>query len=262
MTVGLPQPTKCRVRFLSIGPVRLEELVISFKVFGSIHTPYLKGVMELMDHTNFVENLGLVGGEPVTYSWDAGEGRVFSGTLYLLNLKGEQPEPGLRAQRYTAELIGKEFFIDKQNHVQQSFAGMPAGAAIGKIHGQYFPTSLSVEAQGSSLGQQFIISSQPPFTAIDQIRKTPNWGSTGNPMYFRDFDRSRLATLEQLIAGANGPRFIQKATWGVDWVRDQVEAQFAIIACVSKAQGACQAVAQRGAMADCAHRVMATTCSD
>ena len=252
MVAGLPQPTKCRVRFLSLGSVRIEELVTDFAVYGSIHSPYLTGKMILNDETNLIENLGMVGEEPVVYSWDAGEGKVFSGTLYVLRLEGDQPAPGLRSQRYTVSLIGKEYFIDKRNLVQQSFSGSPGGSAIKQIHGQFFPTSLSVETMGSALPKEFIISSQNPLTAIDQIRRSVAWGSTGNAMYFRDFDKARLATLEQLIAGASGPRFIQKATWGLNWVQDQVEAQNAIITCVSKANAECGSASQRGAMGDIA----------
>jgi hypothetical protein len=250
--IGLPQPTKCRVRFLAMGNVRLEELVTDFAVYASIHKPYLTGKMILTDHTNLIENIGYVGGEPVVFSWDAGDGAIFSGTLHLLKLSGEQPEPGLRAQRYTADLIGIEYFIDKQNMVQKSFKGMTGGAAINDIHGTYFPSSLSVERQGSVLGEEsYIINSKNPLTAIDEIRRMTNWGSTGNAMYFRRYDnRSRLVTLEQLIAGAQGPRFIQKTTWGLDWFRDQFESRFAIIACVSKANGECQQASQRGSMGD------------
>ena len=243
------QTTKCRVLTLTIKGVDIRELVTEFNVYASIHKPYLTGKMNLNDSTNMIENMGIQGGEIVNYSWDCG-GIGFSGSMRLLQMMGEQPEPAIRSQKYTIDMIGDQYFKDKANVVQRSFpAGTPGSAAIAAIHGEYIGGGLQMRAAGSVLSQQsFVVSGKNPFTAIDDIKRHSSWGTTENPVYFMSYKGMVLATIGSLLASKGGTKFIQKTTWGVNWLLDQTQTVFAIISIVAKTNGVCSAPGHRGAV--------------
>jgi hypothetical protein len=243
------QTTKCRPRVLTLKGVDIRQLVVEFNVYGSIHKPYLTGKMHLNDQTNLIENMGIKGGEDVVYSWDCG-GISFAGRLKLLMMTGEQPEPANRSQKYTIDMIGNEYFKDKANIVQQSFGpGTPGSAAIATIHGQYIGGGLQMRASSGVLSQQsYVVSGKNPFTAIDDIKRHASWGTTENPVYFMSYHGMVLSTIGALLAAKGGTRFIQKTTWGVNWLQDQTDTVFAIISIVAKANGSCGAPGHRGAV--------------
>src|SRR5688572_22842845 len=142
--MSLPQPTRARLRSLVLNGTNLTELCTRLDVFETIMKPYLTAKLEILDNTNLLENSNLVGGETCTFSFDAGEGQVYDATLNLLQIKGEKPVPGLRAQKYTIDLIGPEYFKDKQNLVQQSFRGQPGSSVIQQLHGRFFGSALRI----------------------------------------------------------------------------------------------------------------------
>jgi len=228
--------------------VDIRTLVVEFNVYGTIHKPYLTGKMHLNDETNLIEGMAIQGGEEVVYSWDCG-GVTFAGSLKLLSMTGEQPEPANRSQKYTIDMIGNEYFKDKANIVQQSFQGMPGSAAIAAIHGQYIGGGLQMRASSGMLSKEsFVVSGKNPFTAIDDIKRHSSWGTTENPVYFRSYASMVLATIGSLLGAKGGTKFIQKTTWGVNWLQDQTDTVFAIISIVAKANGTCAAPGHRGAV--------------
>jgi hypothetical protein len=202
--------------------------------------PYVTGRLLVVDNVNLIDNLGLVGGEVVSFAFDAGEGQIYENRLHLLAVHGEQVQNGGRAHRYTMELVGPEYFANRQNQVQQSFRGGTGTSAIQQIHNRFIQGPLRILA--ASLGplsqHAYVVSSRPPFTAIDEIRRRLTYAQyrTGNTLYYRDRDGHVLGPLEHLFSNLAGPTFIQEQTWGKNWF-DVIRAQNAIIAAAASLDG-------------------------
>lgn len=232
----LPIPTKVRLRDLTINGWNLTRHANQLRVFETISKPYITAQLIVIDNTNLLENMQLVGGEPAHFAFDGGD-RVYEQSLQVLSLKGEKSNQSLRSMIYTIDLIGNEYFKDQSSIVQRSFKGISGTAAISRIHSENFGTAL--RTLQSSMGpislQSYIVSAKNPFTAINDIRKRLVYaGKSGLTMYFRDRDGHVLAPLETLFENLSSQgTFIQKATWGADWF-DIVRTQNAIIAAIAE----------------------------
>lgn len=238
--MSLPQPTKSRVKSLYINNVDFTSHVNQLRVYESIKKPYLTAKITIIDNNNVLDNMGLVGGEPVEFSFDGGpETPSYDASLHVLTIKGQKSNESLRAQIYDVECIGVAYFNDKKALVQQSFKFLPGTEAIAKIHGQFIGTDAGLRILAQSIGplslQSYIVSAQKPFKAINDIKKRLNFAGfqTGSCLYFRDAQSYVLAPLEALFAQLSAQQtFFQEATWGKNWF-DEVRAQNSIISAVA-----------------------------
>lgn len=236
----LPQPTKSRVKSLYINKVPFTEHVNQLRVYETITKPYLTAKITIIDNNNVLDNMGLVGGEPVSFSFDGGDGTpTYDADLHVLSIKGQKSNESLRAQIYDVECIGVAYFNDKKSLVQQSFKNIPGTQAIAKIHGQFIGTDAGLRILAQSIGplslQSYIVSAQKPFKAINDIKKRLNFAGfqTGSTLYYRDRDSYVLGPLESLFAQLSAQQtFYQEATWGKNWF-DEIRAQNAIISAVA-----------------------------
>jgi hypothetical protein len=237
---SLPQPTKARVRSLFLNGFDMTKHVTKISVYETIHKPYLTAKVTIIDNNYLIENMGLVGGEPCSFAFDGGD-YVYENTLYILKVKGMKSNQSLRSQIYDIDLIGIEYYNDKQNIVQRSFKQIPGTAAIAAIHGQFIGGGLNIV--GTSMGpidkESYIAAGTHPFKAINDIRQRLNFGGSqsGNCLYFKNKFSMNLGPLEAFMAQATADQtFTQKATWGINWF-DVIAAQNAIIAAQAEVDG-------------------------
>src|SRR5688572_21272877 len=249
---GVPQPTKTRVRKCFIvgnrpdpvtgsSTVNLREFTTSICVYETIHKPYLTGKIRITDSMNLLENLGLAGGEPVTFAFDGGDGLVYENTLYVLSMAGNKRSDSLFSAEYDLQLIGPEYFNDKKNVVQQSFKHIPGTTVISNIHGQYIGGALKVLAQsmGPISKESYIVSGTKPFKAINDVRSRLNFAGypSGNCLYFKNIKGHVLGPFEALFKNLSANEtFTQKNIWGSNFLQDSIDAQRAIIAAVAKVE--------------------------
>lgn len=232
--MSLPQPTKARIRRVNLAGVDLQRHTSKIEINESICKSYLTGTLTIIDNNNLINSMALSGGEPCYISFDGGGGHVYSCSLHLLALKGETSNQNGRAQIYTADLIGPEYFGDRKNIVQQSFKTTGSNA-IAAIHSKYIGGSVSILSQTLGMlsqDQSYIVSGQKPFKAINDIAKRGKVAgfNTGTLLYYRDAAGVKLQALEQMFARMEVQNvFLQEATWGKDWF-DIVRAQNSIIA--------------------------------
>lgn len=198
--------------------------VHNVQIFETICKPYLTGKLVIKDDNNVINNLQIVGGEPVSVSFSGGSGSgPYRCTLYVLSLKGQPSEKNLRTVIYTFDLVGIQYFGDKTNLVQQSFKGTPGTSIISTIHNKFLGESLSILVPSSGLiGQDnpYVISSVKPFKAINDIRKMLNFDSyqTGSTLHWRDNVGNKFAPMEHLFSTMSSQfTFEQRNTWGSDW---------------------------------------------
>ncbi len=238
--MALPQPTKCRLLHCIISGIEITNFVNKLNVYETIHKPYFTAKITIVDNNNVLNLAGenLMPGDPASFAFDVGEGKVFECELVLMQMKGNHSSESGRTQVYEVDLIGQEYYNDRSNIVQQSFKGIPTTAAIGAIHSQYIGGALNIlmASAGPISLQSHIISGDKPFKAIADLRKRLNFAGimSGNALYFKNQDGHQLAPLELLLASASPQEeFIQKTTWGVNWF-DAVEAQRAIISATAE----------------------------
>lgn len=220
--MALPQPTKTRIRACTINGINVVQHVNSISVFESVCKPYITATMEMLDKDNIINKLRLVGGEQVYFAFDGNFRRIYEMTLFILSISEITPNPSLRSANYKIELIGRSYFNDRVNLVQQSFKGVTGTDAINIIHNSYVGGDAPFSILSPSLGllskdNPYNVQSTKPFKAIDDIRRTLNFArySTGNSLYYRAYDNYVLAPLEQLFDQLTPQdSFIQKSTWG------------------------------------------------
>lgn len=217
----------------SINGVDVKKHVNTLRLFETLSKPWLTGQLGVYDTNNILENMGLVGGEPISFTIETTRSSR-SETLHLLAVKGETSSQGLRGMQYTIELIGKQYFGDRANLVQQSFKGATATDIASKIAGQ-FMGGLDVKVGSVGLigkDNPYIVSSVKPLKAITDVMKLATFGAydTGNVAHWADRDGVHMAPLEHLFKTIGvQERFFQEATWGKSWT-DIARAEYAIIA--------------------------------
>lgn len=241
--MSTPQATKCRIRSFSLDGVNVLQYVNRLFVYETICKPYITVKMIMVDTANILINLKIFDASsrmirPVkcTFAFDAGFGLVYDCTVYLLSIDGMQDSKSHRAQVYTLNFVGPQYYQDKSNIVQQAFKSIPGTQVIQKIHQQYLSGGLKVLAQ--SLGpiskeQSHIVSSKNPIAAIRDVQKRLSYGQykSGSTVYFHDKNGLNLGPLEGYFAQLSAQeQFIQKTTWGADFVKDAAESYHSIMA--------------------------------
>lgn len=233
MSSTIVQPTKCALRWFFLNGVDLSLHVNRVRVYETLCKPYLTGQAIVFDNNNVLNNMGLVGGEPVSLLLDSGES-TYSAEMHVLAVKGEASATSMRTQVYTIDLISREYFGDRSNLVQQAFKSVTGTGAIQSIHSRFVGTPLDVLVGSSGLLWQknsHVVSSLKPFKAINDIRSMLNFDSypSGTNVYYRDAAGSKLAPLEHLLDNMGVQQeFVQEATWGKR-LEDMVRAKWAII---------------------------------
>ena len=215
-------PTKCAITNFMLNGVDLVRHVNQLRVYETVCKPYLTASVVIMDTNNILNNMGIVGGEPVSFTINSTQSE-YSGEFFVLSIKGGEQSQSLRSQLYTINLIGKEYFGDRGNMVQQSFKGVTGTDIISKIHNQFMGTSLKIPVPSTGLigkDNAYVISSAKPFKAIADVRKLLTFAQyqTGASLYYRDVNSVNIVPLEHLFATLSSQQtFFQEATWGKSW---------------------------------------------
>jgi hypothetical protein len=190
------------------------------RVYETLCKPYLTAQITFFDNENFIENLGIVGGEPVSISFDSPPNTVtYDCNLNVLALSGHQSPNNLKMIIYDMELIGIVYFQDKANIVQHSFFTQGT-QAIQAIWGRYLNgDSLNIHRQSDGMmgknDDRSSIDHKKPFAAIDQIRKYLKFGNPSTPsVLFRDNTSVHLAPIGDLFQTGVTENYVQKETWG------------------------------------------------
>jgi hypothetical protein len=221
--MALLQPAKAFIQSCVVAGAEMTGKVQRIQLFETLCKPYLTCNLIIQDDNNVINNLRLVGGQPVSIAFTGGAGVMYRATLYIHSLKGEPSRKNLRTITYTFDLVGPQYFGDKANLVQQSFSKIKGTDIIQKVHDQFLSEKLSILVPSSGLiGKEngYVISSTKPFKAINDIRKLLTFDaySTGSTLHWRDNVGNKFAPMEHLFATMSPTvKFEQRNTWGSDW---------------------------------------------
>lgn len=217
-------PCKARLRSCFLKGVDIQQYVHCLRVYENLNKPYLTAHLTILDNNNLFENLGIVGSEECSFTFDSPpNNKIYSQSVNLLSIKGHQSPNNLKTQIYEIDLIGKTFFQDKANLVQKSFGQMTGTDAISWVWSNFLNGDKSLKVLMNSIGMigkqndPSTIENLKPFAAIEQLKKylTFSQYKTGVPMLFRDAQAVNLAPLQYLYDNmASQEFFLQKETWG------------------------------------------------
>ena len=231
-------PTKCRLKSFTVQGTNIQPHVIELNVYESIYKPYITIHAELLDNSpgGISKNLGLKSGDPITFSFDAIEGRSYDGQVYLLGVKGETKNDSLRAVHYIVKGIGSSWMKDQQTLVKQAYQHIPATQVISAIHNSYVGGDGGLRILEGSIGpvdkEVHRVLGMRPFKAIDDLKDRCIYGSckSGSTMYYRDRDGYVLAPLEVMFRQmGNQQTFVQDNTLG-RFITDFEKAKNSIVA--------------------------------
>lgn len=104
------------------------------------------------------------------------------------------------------DLIGAEYFKDRDNTVQMSFKNVPGTEAVRSIHDRYLATNgpLRMSTSMGNIGKTIsphVVNNLRPIKAIHDILDKIVFAAykTAAPVYFRDKDGYRVGPLQELI---------------------------------------------------------------
>jgi len=219
------QPTSGRITQCTISGVDLSKHVNQVEIFEDICKPYLTGRVKILIDNPNIQNLVLKGstpGTPVTITLDSGV-NTYTAELLVAKKNAADPSPSGKSQFGILELIGPEFYKDKNLVTKAIPVGQVPTAAISSIHKMFMGTSLSVLIPAINVlakETSHIIDNKNVITAIRGLAGISNYAqfSPGTTLYFRDKDKAVLAPLGFLFQST--PilnRFIQSFTTGKNW---------------------------------------------
>jgi hypothetical protein len=219
------QPCKGRILSCFLEGTDLQQYVNKISVYESLTKSFLTARIRIIDNNNLMENLNVVGGEQMTFAFDSPPNdRRYEQKMHILDMKGS-PADNLKSIIYDIDLIGKTYFQDKANLVQDSHKNTTGTAAISKIWNQYLNADqlkILLESTGM-IGTQdhpTTTDNEKPLSAIYKLMKLLTFGSvqTGNPLLFRDRENVNLAPLQYLYDTLSAQEtYIQKETWGANF---------------------------------------------
>lgn len=216
-------PTKVSLQSFKINGQDVRAHVNTLQVFEDICKPYRTATATIIDNNDIINQLQLVGGEDISFIIMADGGNSYSANLKLFSIKGERLNMSLRSSFYQMQLIGPQYFGDKQNIVQQSFKNIIGTDIISKIHNQFLGGSLNIPVPSTGLlakNNSIIARGHKPFNFIDDIRRQLMFGQykTGSSVYYHDNKGVNLAPLEHLFSTLSSQQlFIQTTTAGARW---------------------------------------------
>lgn len=218
------QPTKVRLRACAIKGVDMRMHCKSLAVYESMCKPYITSKFIIVDRTNMINGMQLMGGDPINFAFDGG-GEVYESEQFILTINGEASTQNGRTIIYTITAATEAYFKDRANLVQQSFLQQQHTSAAQQIHSQFIGGNLFVAMPSMGMIAKkdigsYISSNVKPFKAIEDILRRATYGAykSGSTVYFQDKEGHVIAPLEHLFATlAPQQVFEQRATWGSDW---------------------------------------------
>lgn len=217
------QPTKSFVTGATVSGKDFTGLVRGATIHETVCKPYHTATVTVLDNANMINRLGLVGGEPVSFTIGAGDGleRTFSGLLF--SIKGQPAAYNMRSVSYEITAITPEYFGDRASTVQQAFRGVTGTGIISAIHSSYVGGSgIRVPLESAGLigkDNSYVVKSSKPFKAINDVRKIMTFpGVSSSNLYYRDKDGAVIAPLEWMMNSMGSQAtFVQRNVSGADW---------------------------------------------
>lgn len=215
------QPTKAKLVTCTISGVPYVEgeknnfHVQELRIFEDHCKAYFTGQLVIEAHQNTWEIYVNPAAEVVlTFEAprsDGGPTKSYTEKFQILSYESKPREGDLtNAMVITLSLIGPEYYNDKFNTVQQSFANIPGTAAAAAIHGQYMAENGGLDIRSVALGMIGMdqvphqVRNKKPIKAIHDILDKSVFAAykSGAAVYFRNKPGYVMGPLQQLMETA------------------------------------------------------------
>ena len=184
-----------------------KDLIASIDVYESLLSPYIKCELGIVDASNFLESMPIVGQEKVELQITEG-GKRIKKTFYVgaitNHVKGNN-----QASMYTMKLITPEQMMNSLLLVSQSYSGT-VGSSIKKIVKDYLKADIKT-FEDSVGNYKVVIPNWNPFQAIDWlVKRAINAKQTPYAFYETFYDGYHFESYESMFKKAVYNRFVHK----------------------------------------------------
>jgi hypothetical protein len=222
--MGLSSPGSCAILKASLatnsGTLDLRGMCREVKIHESMLRPFIVLDMQIIDPTNFGNEVRIVGGEELSFVASNVYGDVYDIKLQATKQTNEIMSASLRSQGSTISFAGPAFFKNKSAKVQESFKNIPGSAAIQKIQQKYLGGGLNkmIASMGMLAEKQpYIVHNQRPLEAIKKIRygiTATTSAATGAYAFYQDIKGMNLVPLAHAFGQSAMDEFVQDGTVG------------------------------------------------
>jgi len=232
--MSLDQAGKGGIATFMLNNREIAPFVNRLQVFETLCKPYLTAKAIIVDADLIIDEMKIVGGEPVTFTFQTEGGGEYSANLQVFSIKKDTPNKNHRGLLFEMDMIGSEYFGDRTQLVQKAFKNITGTDAIKNLHSEYMKSNLQILVDSMGLlfnKNSHVINSVKPFKAIDDLRRQLTFAKypTGSTVYYRDKDGVKFAPAEYLFDSLSAvEQYIQKTTWGASW-RDIADSKNAIV---------------------------------
>lgn len=147
----------------------VKDLVTGISFFESLYSPYIKCELSIVDATNLIETMPIVGQEKVrVYIKDLNTALSIKRDFYISSV-GNYNKGNSQASIYTLKLVTPEYMLSSVGAVSQSYSG-PISEIVAKVVDNHLKSKL-FKVEESSGNYKVVIPTWAPYQALNWLRK-------------------------------------------------------------------------------------------
>jgi hypothetical protein len=156
--------------FSERGSINLITSFVSASIYESIFTPGIVCDIKILDGTDLLGQLRLVGDETIFFEISVLGSETASYTLALHELSELESVGAQKGKMYTLKCVSEEAMHAQTNIIQKSYNTL-CSEMIQDIHRTYLKSNKPLELEQTSTPQRILVPSKSPFEAINLIRR-------------------------------------------------------------------------------------------
>lgn len=177
----------------------------SFAVYEDMTQPTMYAEFEFHDAINLLNDLPIVGEEQITLEIKTPGTQPTKYTFDVVDVQGQTVDDNNRMRKYILRAVSSEHLLNSFTNIKHSYRGTIDGM-VNNILTEYLKTTKPFSFDACKGSQRILIPYQPPFVAIDMLRKRavhPRY-QTSAYVFFENQDGFNFKSIEQLIEDGKG----------------------------------------------------------
>lgn len=203
-----------KIAFYNPGDINIESVVIAGKkgtfdatnlfqqlnIYEDLMIPGLNASIVLFDDKNLQQLLPLIGEEILYVSYNTPSLGSFRHTFAISSMTDASPSSALKMRSYLIEAVAEEVYRNKSTLVQKSYK-TNLDKIVKDVFENFLKSNKNLSTEETKGIQEYIITNERPFDAINRIRKRS--ASTSHPsssyLFFENQMGYHYDTLESLF---------------------------------------------------------------
>jgi hypothetical protein len=187
---------------IAINGLDVTDLIQQLDVYNDLMVPGLNCSLVIIDPANLHGNLPIVGKEMLTLNYATPGLASFVHTFAVSTIEDAKPSTALRVKALKITAVAVEVTKNKETLVDKSY-NTTFDAIVSDVFKNFLGSGKPLKTEATQGVQEYIITRERPFDAINKIRKRSS--STANPsstyLMFEDQIGYNYVTLESLFKG-------------------------------------------------------------